>query len=475
MVPRAAEPVEARLIPAKVEGDQVLARLHLRAARLRGSDGPTSWDGTLAVVPDPETRWRFTQPSPALLQRLRVDSWKQDIAFVRAELPRRHVNAFQEVRRQQFEGALAALEGALPRLADHQIEVGLMSAVALLGDTHTSLNARFQSGGHRARVVRRRRVRHARRPAAQRAGAHPPAAGGHVPGGAGGLAGAGGVSPPTATPACYYLAPWYLTQPGVLHAVGLARRPDAAFYAFQRPDGHEVNLELALPEPGKTLRWPDRPSPMLRERQPERPFWFQRLTRGRALYVKYNQCQDPAGFQQMTDKLLAILDRGGIDRVVVDVRDNEGGDSAVIEPLLIGLADRRARAKSRFEILGLIGRRTFSSGMWSAIHLRKRLGATLIGEPTWGKPNSPGEVQSVKLPVSGLELQYSTRNWLRDPGNDAPSLMPDLTVVGKAADYFARRDVVLDAALGFTSKPTAPSSPRRPATADVELGATASR
>jgi hypothetical protein len=474
VVPRAAEPIEARLVPAMVEGDQVLARLHLRAARLRGSDGPTSWDGTLAVVPDPETRWRFTQPSPALLQRLRVDSWKQDIAFVRAELPRRHVNAFQEVRRQQFEGALAALESALPRLEDHQIQVGLMSAVALLGDTHTSLNARFDRVGielewfadgvfvtraarPHSELGRTRLLRVGTFPVEQAA------------------LRVRAVFPTDSDAGVYYLAPWYLTQPGVLHAVGLARSPDAAFYAFQRPDGHEVNLELALPEPGKTLRWPDRPSPMLRERQPERPFWFQRLTRGRALYVKYNQCQDPAGFQQMTDKLLAILDRGGIDRVVVDVRDNEGGDSAVIEPLLIGLADRRARARSRFEILGLIGRRTFSSGMWSAIHLRKRLGATLIGEPTRGKPNSPGEVQSVKLPVSGLELQYSTRNWLRDPGNDAPSLTPDLTVVGKAADYFARRDVVLDAALGFTSKPAAPSSPRRPSPADVELGATAAR
>ena len=76
--------------------------------------------------------------------------------------------------------------------------------------------------------------------------------------------------------------------------------------------------------------------------------------------------------------------------------------------------------------------------MWTAIHLRKRLGATLIGEPTSGKPNSPGEVQTVKLPVSGLELQYSTKNWLRDPDADPPSLMPDLPVAGKAADYFAR-------------------------------------
>ena len=462
-VPRALDAWEVSLTPALVNGDQVVAHLRLHTARLRGADGVAEWKSVVSVTPDPDTTWRFGQPPPTTLQQLRVDSWKRDIAFVRTELPRRHVNAFQEIRRPQFEGALAALEGALPRLEDHQIQVGLMGAVALLGDTHTRLRTSFQSVGIELEwFADGLFVTRAARPHTELARTR--------------LLRVGTLSYDQAAlrvksvfatdndSGVYYLAPWYLAQPEVLHAVGLARRPEAAFYAFQRSDGHEINLELALPDPGKALRWPDRPAPMLRERQPEKPFWFQRLTRGRALYLKYNRCQDPEAFREMTGKLLAILDRGGIERVVIDLRDNEGGDSTVTEPLLVGLAERRALASlrasadiktgARFQIVGLIGRRTFSSGMWTAIHLRNRLGATLVGEPTSGKPNSPGEVQTVRLPVSGLELQYSTKNWLRDPGNDLPALMPDLIVAGKAADHFARRDVVLDAALGFNSKPT---------------------
>jgi hypothetical protein len=458
IVPRAVDPVEVKLIPAAVEGDQVVARLRLQTARLRGTEAVTQFDGLVAVTPDPDTTWRFGQPTPAILQRLRVDTWKQDIAFVRAELPRRHVNAFQEIRRQQFLGALAALEGALPRLEDHQVQVGLMTAVASLGDPHTRLRTSFQAVGIELEWFEDGLfVTRAARPHTDLARTRLLRVGTFSVEQA--AARVRSVFATDNDSGLLYLAPWYLAQPEVLHAVGLARRPEAAFYAFQRPDGHEINLELALPDPGKTLRWPERRAPTLRERQPERPFWFQRLTRGKALYLKYNHCQDPEAFREMTDKLLAVLDRGGIERVVIDLRDNEGGDSAVAEPLLLGLAQRQAsRSNSkRLQILGLIGRRTFSSGMWTAIHLRKRLGAALVGEPTSGKPNSPGEVQSVKLPVSGLELQYSTKNWVRDPDANLPSLMPDLPVAGKAADYFAGRDVVLDAALGQPRTPTPPS------------------
>jgi hypothetical protein len=476
VVPRAQEPIEVELTPAVVSGEEVVARLRLRAASVRGSKTPASWDSTLLVVPDPETKWKFRQAAPATVQRLRIDSWKQDIAFLRSELPRRHVNAFQEVTRQQFEGALAALEGALPRLEEHQIKVGLMSAVALLGDPHTRLRASFASVGielewfgdgvyvtraarPNTQLARTRLLRVGTFPVEQAA------------------VRVRSVFATDNDAATYYLAPWYLAQPEVLHAVGLARQPEAAFYAFQRPDGSEINLELELPDPGKTLRWPEPPAPMLRERQPDKPFWFQRLDRGKALYLKYNRGQDPEAFREMTNKLLAVMDRAGrgIERVVIDLRDNESGDVSVGEPLLAALAERRVTRTVRFEVVGLIGRRTFDAGMWTAIYLRKRLGATLIGEPTSGKPNAPGDVQLVKLPVSGLELQYSTKNLLRDTDANPPSVIPDVTVVPKAADHFARRDVVLDAALGFTRKPVAPASPARPRGADVELGATASR
>jgi len=59
-----------------------------------------------------------------------------------------------------------------------------------------------------------------------------------------------------------------------------------------------------------------------------------------------------------------------------------GGDSRVNEALFRGL---RERPWLRGRILALIGRGTFSSGMWAAIDLQAEHGALLLGEPT-GRP-----------------------------------------------------------------------------------------
>jgi hypothetical protein len=451
-VPRAAEAVQVSLTPAAVTGDEVLARLKLHAARRRGRDGQASYEQVVVVSPDAATGWKFREASPAAAEAIRRDGWRRDIAYLRDELPRRHHDPFARTPRAQFLGALAALESALPRLEDHQVEVGMMAAVAQLGDAHTRIDASFAMVGLQLAwfddgvfVAR---------------AAHP-----H-----GDLRGArvlrvGTVPVDRAVERVRVvfagetearvrlLAPWYLAQPQVLHAAGLAARPDGVLYTLALRDGREVNVEIELPPADTELRWLPAPGAgNLRAQSPERPFWWKRVSGGRTVYLRYTSCRDPAAFHEMSDKLLALLDahppgkRGGVDRLIVDLRDNEGGDSAVTTPLVEGLERRR---DSGLIVVALIGRQTFSSGVWAAYDLRKRAGALLVGEPTGGKPNTPGDVKSFTLPDSGLVVNHSTRYLRRDPGDGQASLMPDLPSGRTAADYLAGRDVTLTTALSW--------------------------
>src|SRR2546430_2453110 len=69
-----------------------------------------------------------------------IDTCRADVRYLAAELPRRHVNAFHTIPREQFAQEVARLDAAIPRLTNDESIVGLMRTVALVGDGHTHLD-----------------------------------------------------------------------------------------------------------------------------------------------------------------------------------------------------------------------------------------------------------------------------------------------------------------------------------------------
>jgi len=68
--------------------------------------------------------------------------WHEDLAYFRRELPKRHINAFHDLSREDFERMVADLDGHVDTLQDHELIVGLARIVAHLGprDGHSRLN-----------------------------------------------------------------------------------------------------------------------------------------------------------------------------------------------------------------------------------------------------------------------------------------------------------------------------------------------
>lgn len=64
--------------------------------------------------------------------------WKQDLHYMTAEIPRRHVNAFHTLTRAQFDRVVSELDSAIPTLDKDQIVVGLMRITTMLGDGHSA-------------------------------------------------------------------------------------------------------------------------------------------------------------------------------------------------------------------------------------------------------------------------------------------------------------------------------------------------
>lgn len=186
----------------------------------------------------------------------------------------------------------------------------------------------------------------------------------------------------------------------------------------------------------------------------QRPIYGHRLMpESGALYVWYDACRSDRErpLDVFVAEALADLDRGlaatppTITRVVVDLRRNGGGNSVLLTPFIAELAKRKA-VNTAESLRVLIGRRTFSSAVMNALAFRKATAAKLYGEPTGGALNHYGEVKALRLPATGLQLQYSTK-YHRQVEGLGLALDPDVVVMPTAAQFASGQDVVLEAAL----------------------------
>jgi hypothetical protein len=196
-----------------------------------------------------------------------------------------------------------------------------------------------------------------------------------------------------------------LLRPQALRDVGLGGDSTSTTFELEKNGVPSTDTVRGVQTAGFVL--PIREAPLYRQRPGER-YWWTYLPSERTVFVKYNQCRDPEDFKRMTDSIATAIDTHRPLRVVVDLRDNGGGNSNVVFPLIDALKARAAinRPDALFVI---IGRATLSSGLFAAVDLKKNTRATLIGEPTGEHPNHYGEQRVLKLPNSGIEVTYSTK------------------------------------------------------------------
>lgn len=385
----------------------------------------------------------------------RGQQWREDIDALVSELPRRHKNAFFRARREDFEAAATALREDVPRLADHEVVVGLMKLAAMLGDSHTTIGTGDVKPPFRTFPIRLHIFRDG--PVVVAAGeTHRDLIGAR-------LLRFDGLPVDEAfrrvsVVSAYENEPTYkssvsrlLVVVEIAHALGLTESLGRVSVSVRDVHGVERVVELTPLERHDTVAGPtpdDTQLPLARRRHPNRN-WFECLPDSRTIYVHYGTCENEPErtVAQLTQQILERVDAGSAQRLVLDLRGNGGGDSSLIRPLIRGLR-RRPPFRKPGGVIVLIDRNTFSSAYLNALEFKQTLRAILIGEPTGQKPNAYGEVRAFVLPNSRLPVRYSTKFWQTVPGDPA-SLEPDVLIEPTSTDYLSMRDPVLDAALAY--------------------------
>ena len=397
---------------------------------------------------------------PALPDRIvlpepgeRVAAWREDLAYLARVLPRRHARPFAVVSEGDFRAAVAELDARIPDLSDAGVVVEISRLAASIGDGHTGFylygprlgfrrhplwllwleDGVFVKGTmdpHRA-ALNGRVVRIGELPIEECIERIAP------------------LVPKDNAMNLRVCAPSTLVMGEVLFAIGATDDPERATFTVADPSGAERSFEcevLALDAPQVwTVSYRDGGSAPLAERLHGGPWTARRIEEGRVVYVQYSSARDDDGFRSFCREVFADVDSDPPERIVIDLRWNVGGWSRVNRHLYHGL---RTRPELRGRVLALIGRNTFSSGMWAAIDLQAEHGVLLVGEPTGGRPHAPGDRRVIVLPHSKLDLGVSIRNFTKGGASYAgEAVEPDLFVPETSADHFAGRDPVLEAAL----------------------------
>jgi hypothetical protein len=382
----------------------------------------------------------------------REQKWRGDLQYLFAELPKRHKNLFFNITPQRFDREIAEIIESVPKSSDAEIKFALRRLTAMIGDPHTRISFnvdktypitlhQFSDGVFviaateeyksllGAKLIRIGETDIDRAKEAVR-------------------------------PLVIFENEWrfkqqfpdYLTDPDNLHLLKLLSSHDEGDFTFAGGNGNEFTVRMRPVSTQWGIRFitpfdwsPDKTPFHLRN--PDRYYWYEYLPDSKTLYLNYRRCARMPGlpFNRVVAALLKFMNQNRVERMVIDLRLNSGGDSSILDPLINALSKRRD-IRRQGKLFVLIGRRTFSSAVLNAIELKRETKAILVGEPAGQRPNFYGEVQTMTLPYSRLRVHYSTRFFKTMDGNPQ-ILAPDMEVELSSSDYFSGRDPVLERAL----------------------------
>jgi uncharacterized protein (TIGR03437 family) len=408
---------------------------------------------------------------------------RQDLSYVSTQLPKLHVNFFSQLDPRAYDQTVQALDAQIPLLTDAEFNVRLAALAAMAGDPHTMIFPAVLADAQSEKFPLVFRwlddgvfVTSASADYAKALGARLVAVG-NTP--------IDEVMRQLGTLIAHYNEQWlhyygaqYLPYQPILQGLGIVPVTAASKLTFRTLAGQEFTLDV-LPGGATLLAAPAAatgPLPLYLQNS-NLNYWFTYSAPLRLLYFKYNSCREIAGspFPAFADHFLSTLDANPVDTLVFDFRGNVGGDSSILNPLVIGLEQRAGAlfANPAFLAYDVIDKGTFSSGTTDAIWLKSlQLQAAaanpgrdlekkmvVIGESTGGSTAGFGNVIQFILPNSRLTGQYSTKAFDPQPLiAAAPSFLPDIAIPVRSTDFFARFDPVLAAILARSAgAPPAPS------------------
>ncbi len=383
--------------------------------------------------------------------------------FLAEELEIRHADIYRNVAKSEWQAARLGLDRRLEGLSNAETLVEIGRLVARIGDAHTALFIDHQDGFEEIYPIELYPVAEgwlvlsASTPYRELTGGVVESFGGRTP-----VELAAALAPLVPSDNRFGVLEElldYVVLPQLLSVLGLVEDADALEVVVRHPDGRRVTSTLVPVEDDSValhLREPSSGHPLWLVRRDE-PYWFEVRPNHKEVYLQFNSADVGRGrgerdFEAFCDRLVAAIEENEAERLIIDLRWNDGGSYWRTRHLLSAVL-RADRINQPGRLFALLSPYTFSAAVMHALRLEEYTEVTFVGQPTGGQPNHSGTMRRLRLPNSGAVVAYSAV--YKSPATDVdhrPYVAPDLMTTFSARDYAVGADPALEALRDASSR-----------------------
>lgn len=350
-------------------------------------------------------------------QSIDIEKWTKDIDFYKTNLERNHIDLYHSISKTEFEGELEQIKSNLNNKTDTDVIIDLMRLTRKIGDGHTAFSLRsvethlfpieIYKTGEQWRVIKttnehknllgKKLIAIDGKPMKQ-------------------------IENEIGKVAQYIeneqsktirIAQYSMISE-LLFGLQLTKNEFDANFTFQEDNTESTeslkaiekedyysktdfeSIEVVIPEIQKPI---DAPYDYL---------WFSSIKDTKGVYIKFQSYPPFEDMEKFGESVLNHVNENQIKQVVIDLRNNGGGDFFVGTFLAyyLNLADS---IDWKSGVYVLTDKVTFSAGTSNASQFRQILNAKIIGEPTGSNPTGYQDMGQFKLPNSGMYVTYSKR------------------------------------------------------------------
>ena len=422
-------------------------------------------DQTFAFLRD-DPRFKSLTAEIDATRMSRTEGWRHDLSFLETEIKRMHYSPFHKVSPSDFERAARQLRDEVPRLTDNQIIVRLMRLMSLIGDGHTgtfpdlirswpqALPLQFGLF-HEGLYVISADAKYTNLVGAQvlRIGQHTPE---QVI-----QAVAPSVSEDNEQGITRGVVN-FVRYPQLLNGLGLQSQSDRIELTVRDAEGQtrtasviaeqvDSQFDRIFGHPKWTNVYEKTPGPMplyLKDRRVN--YWFEHLPDKKTVYFQFNLVVNNSSepLNAFVERLFKFVDETDVEKLIIDMRWNNGGNATLLMPLINGLVRSKVNRTGRLFVI--VGRYTFSAAIPAAAWIERHTNAIFVGEPTPSGPNVIAESNIITLPYSRVPVSISDFFWQGSWPNDRRTWIAPLHFVPPSFEAFkAKRDPALELILAY--------------------------